>query len=161
MQIAKSVRSFDAMTDLLDGSSLEAAQALLESTRAAHHGDCLFCGAQNERGFKLDFRVVANRTIACDFDCRSALQSYRETLHGGITSSLLDAAMTNCLFSLGVVAVTAELTVRYVGPVKTERQVQICGRLVSHDAPLYFLTAEMRQEGYVVARAKAKFFRVE
>lgn len=160
MQTTKFERPFDTMT-VLSGTSLDAAQALLEATRTAHHHDCLFCGAQNERGFKLDFRVVASGTVACDFDCRPTLQSYRETLHGGITSSLLDAAMTNCLFSLGVVAVTAELIVRYVGPVKTARQVRICGRLESHDAPLYFLTAEMRQEGYIVARAKAKFFRVE
>jgi acyl-coenzyme A thioesterase PaaI-like protein len=144
----------------LRNSTVEAAQTRLEATRAAHHRHCLLCGVQNELGLKLDFRVLAGGTVGCDFDCRATLQSYSETLHGGVTSSLLDAAMTNCLFSLGVVAVTAELTVRFVGPVKTERLVQVRATLESHEAPLYFLTAEMKQEGYIVARAKAKFWTI-
>lgn len=143
-----------------DQGDVAAAQALLEATRAAEHPSCLLCGGQNDAGFKLDFRVTRAGSVKAVFDCRPELQSYSQMLHGGITSALIDAAMTNCLFSLGIVAVTAELTIRYLSPVRLDRQVEICATLESHDAPLYLLVAEMKQEGYVVARGKAKFFKV-
>ena len=55
------------------------------------------------------------------FPYRSVYQSYPGTLHGGITSALLDAAMTNVLLSIGIVAVPAELTVRFVARVRLDR----------------------------------------
>jgi acyl-coenzyme A thioesterase PaaI-like protein len=137
------------------------AQATLQATRAAAHPNCLLCGTHNTSGFKLDFRVSAVGEVRGEFACRAAFQGYPKMLHGGMTSAILDAAMTNCLFSLGVVAVTAELTIRYLSPVNLDCQVDVSGSLESGESPLYHLTAEMKQEGYVVARAKAKFFKID
>lgn len=141
--------------------SLEAAQALLEATRAAQHPNCLFCRRQNELGLELEFRAIAPGSVRAELKCPSMLQSYPQTLHGGITSALIDAAMTNCLFSLGVVAVTAELTIRYVSPVKLDCGLEVYAKVESNEPPLYFLSAEMKQNGYVVTRGKAKFFSIE
>jgi acyl-coenzyme A thioesterase PaaI-like protein len=135
-----------------------AAQATLEATRAAEHPRCLLCGTPNIFGLNLEFRVRAVGLVSGEFSCRPVFQSYPKMLHGGITSALLDAAMTNCLFSLGVVAVTAELTVRYLSPVDLDCPVEVTGSLQSSNLPLYYMIAEMRQHGHVMAHAKAKFF---
>lgn len=137
-----------------------AAQATLEATRAAEHSHCLLCGSHNASGFKLDFRVSATGVVRAEFAVRSACQGYPKMLHGGMTASILDAAMTNCLFSAGVVAVTAEMIVRYVSPVNVDCGVEVIANLESADPPLYYLAARMKQRGYVVARATAKFFNI-
>ena len=148
----------DETLTVRNAEDVAAAQAILEATRAEEHPLCLLCGTQSLFGLKLDFRVSAVGVVCGEFSCGSIFQSYPKTLHGGITSALLDAAMTNCLFSLGVVAVTAELTVRYLSPVNLDCPVEVTGSLESCNSPLYYMLAEMRQHGNVTARAKAKFF---
>jgi acyl-coenzyme A thioesterase PaaI-like protein len=91
------------------------------------------------------------------FACHPLLQSYPRTLHGGVTAALLDAAMTNCLFSLGIVAVTAELTVRYLTPIDPQDDIELFASRDQCHPPLHRVSAEVKQNGKVVARAKAKF----
>jgi acyl-coenzyme A thioesterase PaaI-like protein len=51
---------------------------------------------------------------------------YTGLLHGGMTSTLLDAAMTHCLFMQGVQALTAELTVDSFHPFVPEQADGMC-----------------------------------
>ena len=140
-----------------DAVALAAAQASMESLQEAEHPNCLFCGKGNPIGFKLEFRVVKPGAVRAAFPCGARFQSYFETLHGGVTSALLDAAMTNALFSLGVVAVTGELTVRFLRPVALGAEAEVTAGVAAASRPLYNLTAEIAQFGRVVARARAKF----
>jgi hypothetical protein len=57
------------------------------------------------------------------------------------------------------VAVTAKLAVRYRNPVDVDCSVEVIGSLESINFPLYFMTAEMRQRGRVMAEATATFFK--
>jgi uncharacterized protein (TIGR00369 family) len=93
------------------------------------------------------------------FTCERPLQSYPETLHGGVVSALLDAAMTNCLFSRGIVAVTAELTVRFLSPVRLDQPVEVTAAVTRVRGPLYYLEAELTQGKTLTARAQSKFMR--
>jgi acyl-coenzyme A thioesterase PaaI-like protein len=71
---------------------------------------------------------------------------------------LLDAAMTNALFSMGVVAVTAEITVRFLAPVSVGRVAVVrasIDRAASHR--LYYVRSEFEQDRRIMARASAKF----
>ncbi len=83
----------------------------------------------NPDGLKLTFRVQGDGSVVALFPCREVFQSYPETLRGGITSALLDAAMTNALFSIGVAAVTAELVVRFLAPVSLARGAVVIGAI--------------------------------
>ena len=133
-------------------------QAVLEAVRAAEHPRCFVCSPENPDGLKLRFRVQADGSVVAFFPCRSPYQSYPGTLHGGITSALLDAAMTNALFSIGIVAVTAELTVRFVAPVSLERGAVVVGTIEKTSShPLYYVRAELQQDRKPLARASAKF----
>ena len=72
-------------------------------------------------------------------------------------ASLLDGAMTNCLFAHGHVAMTGELKVRYRKPVLIGEEMLIRAWITQSHSPLHLLKAELRQEGCVKAIASAKF----
>ena len=91
------------------------------------------------------------------FDCSEIFQSYSGLIHGGVVSLLLDGAMTNCMFARNKKAVTGMLSVRYKHPVSVNMMADISARLVKSTPPLYYLEAEISQEGKVLARATGKF----
>jgi acyl-coenzyme A thioesterase PaaI-like protein len=92
------------------------------------------------------------------FDCLPLLQSYPSVLHGGVISALLDSAMANALFAVGIVAVTATLEVRFLAPTTTGRFAMVRAWTENAAAhPLYHQRAELLQDGKVVVEAKAKF----
>jgi acyl-coenzyme A thioesterase PaaI-like protein len=138
---------------------LAASQARLESIRAKEHPECLMCGATNPFGMKLNFKVQSDGSVLAFFPCREVLQSYPQTLHGGVISALLDAAMTNALFAIGVVAITAELTVRFLAPVTINRGAVIRASVKENNAyPLYYVQSTFEQDRKLMAKASAKFW---
>jgi uncharacterized protein (TIGR00369 family) len=140
-----------------DPSAVLQAQQQLDAMKLAEHSRCLLCGKDNPIGFKLDFHVLRPGVVLATFHCSRVFQSYPETLHGGVISALLDAAMTNCLFSLGEVAVTVELIVRYLRPTRLDLVAEVIAGMEKSSWPMYHLTAELRQAGVPLARAEAKF----
>jgi len=110
-------------------------------------------------GFRLNFSADAQGGVSASFSGQWLLQGYNGVLHGGVVSSLLDAAMTHCLFYRGIEAVTAELLVRYLRPVPLDTQLELSARLLSEHPPLYRLRAELKQGRQTMAYARAKFVR--
>ncbi len=151
----------DVMTpqhSLRETTDISANQSMLESVAASEHPQCLMCGPENPFGLKLRFRVQRDGSVLAMFPCREILQSYPETLNGGVISALLDAAMTNALFSIGVVAVTAELTVRFLAPASLNHGAVIRAMIDNAEShPLYYARAELEQDKKLMARASAKF----
>ena len=143
----------------LESTSVRSArQARLVAVRALEHPRCLLCSAANPYGLALGFEVQHDGSVAAEVPCREVLQGYARTLHGGVVSALLDAAMTHLLFSRGIVAVTAELTVRFLAPAQLGRNV-VVRALLEQSSPhlLYRVRGELEQDGTLVARASAKF----
>lgn len=136
---------------------MTARQASLDALRAAQHAGCVLCGPANPLGLGLRFRVQPDGAVVALFACPEALRSYPETLHGGVVSALLDAAMTNALFAEGVAAVTAELAIRFLAPTSLARGALVRGRLEKDAHPLFHVRAELEQDGVVTASATAKF----
>ena len=130
---------------------------VLRHTRTAAHAACFLCGASNPAGLKLDFVLEADGSVHADVPCPRTLQSYEDTLHGGVVAALLDAAMTNGLFALGVVAVTARLSVRYVQPVRLDIPARVAASVDRNRRGLFYCSAELTQNGRVAARASATF----
>lgn len=136
---------------------VSARQVTLESHATTEHPRCLMCGPENAQGLRLRFRVQPDGSVLAPVSFREALQSYPEMLHGGVTSALLDAAMTNVLFSIGVVGVTAELTVRFLAPVELDHVAEVWAALERESHPLYCLHAGLEQDRQLRARATARF----
>ncbi len=81
------------------------------------HGRCVICGDMNPKSLRLSFNPMNDGGVRASFMAYAELQGYTDILHGGVTASLLDAAMTHCLFQKGVEAVTGELNIRYLRPI--------------------------------------------
>jgi uncharacterized protein (TIGR00369 family) len=121
------------------------------------HSRCLLCGAQNPRSLNLSFEVLNDGCIGTRFTGSAELQGYDGILHGGIIASLLDAAMTHCLFHRGLRAFTADLHVRYVHSVPCDAEVDLKAWVVVPGPPIHRLRAELMLDGRIMAWAEAKF----
>ncbi len=125
--------------------------------QTAEHACCVVCGAANPTGLQIRFEPRAPGIVSASFTGNPALEGYPGLLHGGIIGALVDGAMTNCLFSLGIPAVTAELSVRYLEGVRADQPAEITAWRLRTRGHLYAMQAEIRQDDRVVVRASAKF----
>jgi acyl-coenzyme A thioesterase PaaI-like protein len=78
-------------------------------------------------------------------------------LHGGVIASLLDGAMTNCMFAYGTPAITAELAVRFRHPVIVNRPAKVRAWVERSSPPLHVLKAVVLQDERPKATAVGKF----
>lgn len=122
-----------------------------------NHDNCLLCGKDNPYSLRLTFQTRADGSVETTFRGNSFLQGYEGILHGGVISSLLDCAMTNCLFSRNIRAMTGELVVRFRHPVSVNSLIGLRARVLSSSPPLYRMRAEIFKEERLMAWAKAKF----
>ena len=136
-------------------------QERLAAVREREHNRCFVCDPDNPRGLGLRFQTCADGCVIAAFNCAEIFHGYPRWLHGGITSSLLDGAMTNCLFARGVVAATAQLSIRFLLPVVIDRQAHVKAWLEKNYSPLHLLRAELVQDGKVLVTASAKFMEFE
>ena len=139
--------------------TIEERQNALSVMREQHHRTCPVCGDLNPTGLRAVFEVCPDGVVEAQVVCGEDKEGYAGHLHGGIIASLLDGAMTNCLFSHGIRAVTGELVVRMLHPLQVGTSMVVRGWLERCLPPLYLLKAELRQEGRLAAKGKAKFMR--
>ena len=123
------------------------------------HEHCLLCGGLHPNSWGLRFTPDKNGEVSANFVAGNDLQGYDDMVHGGVICSLLDAAMTHCLFHQSIQAVTGDLHVRFLHPVVCGTLLELRARLVFACPPLYQLQAELRCDGQVMARAEGKFMR--
>jgi uncharacterized protein (TIGR00369 family) len=121
-----------------------------------HHPGCLVCG-DRDAGLDLDFSLAEDGAVEATFGCSSALQGYPDRLHGGVISTLIDGAMTNCLFAHGLAGVTAELNVRFRQAAILGKSAKVRAWIYERLAPLFRLSAEVVQETCIVATAEGTF----
>jgi uncharacterized protein (TIGR00369 family) len=130
---------------------------LLDDVRKRSHPRCVVCGAANPIGLNLQFTVTSDKKVEALFHGNELLEGYPGRLHGGLIATLLDAAMTHCLFAHGRQAVTAEMTVRYRQAVLADRKMILRASLLQSRKSLHHLQADLLQENQVKASARAKF----
>ena len=125
------------------------------------HAHCVVCGKVVEHAspFDLHFTPDGDSGLCASLQVTAQHQGYNGLQHGGLTATLLDAAMTHCLFRQGVMAVTAELTVRYLAPIQIGDRLQLAATVLQQRHGIYQLTATLHRETTLVARGNAKFLR--
>jgi acyl-coenzyme A thioesterase PaaI-like protein len=121
------------------------------------HPACVACREPSAGGLGLRFTAAGDGTVEAAFECDPCYQGYPDRLHGGITAMLLDAAMTHCLFSRGILGVTVRLAIRYDSPVAIGKPAVLRAWVLRWDRRLYRLRAELIQEDTVRAEGKAAF----
>lgn len=128
-----------------------------EELQQAHHSACFACTDADRSGLALKFHVVRPGCVENTFSCPDRLQSYEGVLHGGIICLLLDAAMTNCGFSMGRTMVTGDLQVRFLHPVPIGASVLVRAWADDESHVLQIVQAEITLDGQVMARGVGKF----
>ncbi|MCA9250957.1 MAG: PaaI family thioesterase [Phycisphaerae bacterium] len=129
-----------------------------EALCSSCHPDCVACRDIGLGGLGLKFSVSADGGVNARFYCAAKYQGYPDRMHGGIIATLLDAAMTHCLFSRGKRGVTAKLSIRYVRPVEIGADAVISASVISDRGMLVELQSELHQAGRLCASSKATFF---
>lgn len=120
-----------------------------------YHANCFACGAR-EGGLGLAFRSRCSGVVVGECTIDDTYQGYEGVVQGGIVATVLDCAMTNCLFADDIQAMTARLDVRFSEPVLVGEELTVEARLVGHRGPVFELEAEIIQCGSVRASAKAR-----
>ena len=135
----------------------ESGQTELRQTRAQAHSNCVVCSPANSRSMCLKFAKSDDGGVRASFECDKAFEGYAGMLHGGVITSLLDGAMTNCMFAKGIPAITAELNVRFRHPVIISRLATVRAWVERSSPPLHLLRAELLQDEQLKATALGKF----
>jgi uncharacterized protein (TIGR00369 family) len=122
---------------------------------------CYACGTQNPVGLGVDFKINREqRTISAQFTPTDFHQGYEGIVHGGILSTLLDEAMAKLTVSLGIPAMTAEMTVTFRTPAAPGDKLSVSGRLIQETKKLIQAEAKIKRGAVVIAEATGKLLRI-
>jgi len=124
---------------------------------------CFGCGGANSRGMQLAFdRDDERLRIVGRFRLGSEYQGGAGFIHGGIIATVLDEAMGKvCRFS-DVRAVTAEVSIEYLRPIRVDEEIVVETFQSQRDGRQLFHQGEIRNsEGQLLARGKGRFVVVD
>ena len=121
---------------------------------------CYVCGKENPAGLGVNFEINhEQRAISAKFTPLDIHQGYEGIVHGGILSALLDEAMAKLTVSLGIPAVTAEMTVSFKAPAAPGEELLISGRLTQETKKLLQAHARIERGPVLIAEATGKLLR--
>lgn len=126
-------------------------------TPPASHAHCMVCGSGRSLGLR--FTPDGTNSVVATVLAEAEWQGYAGVMHGGMVSTLLDAAMTHCLFHHEVHAMTASLEVRFISPVPCSGAIEVRATLSERRHRMYSLDAELVSSGRILARAEARFIK--
>ena len=124
------------------------------------HANCIVCGFQNPLGLNLDFKRAPDGSVTALWRSTWCHQGYKGVLHGGIIATLLDGAMTHCLFQNGIRGVTCDLNIRFRKPIPCGDEILIYSRLLSTRKSLYRLESGILMRQELMAEGQARFMTI-
>jgi uncharacterized protein (TIGR00369 family) len=120
---------------------------------------CFVCGEQNPYGLHLTFSLH-ERSAVTEFIPQKIHQGYKDIVHGGIISTLLDETMVKAALLQGIPAITAEITVRFRKPLIVGEKVIIEASIIKMNKKIIETSASMRKtDNTLVAEGHAKLLR--
>jgi uncharacterized protein (TIGR00369 family) len=138
-------------------------QSSAEMKELPHSKSCFVCGAQNRLGLNLRF-FTDGRMVQARFVPRPEHNGFVGVVHGGITATVLDEAMVwACAVRQKRFCFSAEMTVRYLGPIQTGMEVIVRAEMTENKRDrIYMAAGEITTlEGIVLAKATAKYMPIQ
>lgn len=131
-------------------------------TAVEDDGMCFCCGGRNPIGLKLTFERLPDGRMATEWTPRPEHAGFKDIVHGGLVATLLDEVMIRLLYALDIRAVTAELSARYLRPLRAGRRYRFESRLVADKGRVVTAAAEGfdAESGERVTSGSAKCVRV-
>jgi acyl-coenzyme A thioesterase PaaI-like protein len=121
------------------------------------HENCFACGTNNDVGLRLKFDEKDDGSVVGYFTTDPRFEGYPGIVHGGIIATLLDSAMSHCLFKKGIVALTGRLSIRYSFPIRVGTVVKLEGRIRKRVHKVFFLEAGAFVDGEKTAYAEGRY----
>jgi uncharacterized protein (TIGR00369 family) len=122
-------------------------------------GYCFVCGGKNSYGLQLVFDNE-NGITSAEFIPQKRHQGFKDLVHGGIISCILDEAMMKAVLSLGMEAVTVELAVRLQNPLYVGERAFVEANITKKGNRLIETATRIRkQSSTIVAQSQAKLLR--
>jgi len=125
--------------------------------------DCFACGKNNPDGMRLRFKLDKKRNcFVSRFRLGKRYTGPPGHCHGGIIATILDEAMGKVNRLRQVVALTSEITVKYLKPVPLERPLRVESREVEVRGRRHVNMAEiLNAKGEVLARGQGVFIAID
>jgi uncharacterized protein (TIGR00369 family) len=125
---------------------------------------CFVCGRNNPDGLRLNFEYPEPGRCRAVYIPECRFQGWKDILHGGIVSTLLDEAIMHAWGwrerGAGGTAVTAEITVRFKKPVRIGKPVILEGWILSDAGRMIRGESTLKDEtGQVLASAAGKLIK--
>lgn len=121
------------------------------------HENCFACGSNNGAGLRLKFREKDDDSVVGYFTADPRFEGYSSIVHGGIIATLLDSAMSHCLFKKGIMAITGRLSIRYSCPIRVGTVVKLEARIIKRSHKIFFLEGKAFVEEKRAAFAEASY----
>jgi uncharacterized protein (TIGR00369 family) len=120
---------------------------------------CFGCGGASDAGMRLTFEQDnENRRIVGKFVLGDRYQGGGGMLHGGIIALLLDEAMGKVSRFRDALAVTAEMNIDFLKPIRVDQEIVVEAFETAQRGRNLFHMGEIRDSaGQVLARGRARF----
>lgn len=125
------------------------------------YGQCFVCGDKNPFGLNVEFYKKNGRVVG-EYVAQDRFQGYKNILHGGILSALLDEVMIKSILAQDILTLTCEIKVRFKKPVKIGQRLFLEGKHTQNRGKILLAEGKVTNEdGDLVAMAEGKFFKAE
>ncbi len=120
---------------------------------------CFVCGEKNPAGLHLRF-VLHNGKVSAEFTLQKVHQGYKDIVHGGIISTILDETMVKAALMQGMPAVTAEMKVRFRTPLFAGEKAVCEAAILKYNRKVIEASAVIkRPDESVIAESTGKLLR--
>lgn len=131
----------------------------MKKIRLEDDGYCFACGEDNHLGLKLEF-IYENGKAVSEFIPLKVHQGFKDIVHGGIITTVLDEAMVKVVLSQGIKALTAEIAVRFKSPLFVGDKSIVEAEIKKRGNRIIETSARIKKEDdTVIAEALAKLLR--
>jgi uncharacterized protein (TIGR00369 family) len=124
------------------------------------YDSCYVCGRNHPRGLRIRFYTDEKGQALAAFRPETTQTGYDDIVHGGVVSALLDELIGwSVSLRTGLLAYTAELTVRFVKPIHATVDYLASSRTLKGHGKLWEAEGEVTDDsGEVFARGRGKYF---
>ncbi|UCC40901.1 MAG: PaaI family thioesterase [Candidatus Aminicenantes bacterium] len=125
------------------------------------YSKCFVCGDKNDMCLKVDFFHDGEKARA-EYHPTPRFEGYKEILHGGIISALLDEVMIKAIIAKGIFSLTSRIDIRFKNFARIGEKLLLEGRIKEDRRRLILAEGKaFKQEGEVIAAARGTYFRVK
>lgn len=123
---------------------------------------CFACGNKNPIGLKLKIEPSED-SLSASFTPRKEHQGYKDLLHGGIASVILDEVMARFLIDVKKInVVTAKMEIKFKKPVAIDETIRATAKYSAKEGRFHKVKGELRDsKGVLLVCAEGTFAEIE